>query len=349
MVLILWASCGPAERATPNAEVDSFHELSYAQLFRIEEGDSIFKLSVLDANDGGHSIFEIEVPLQGLPARKWSTMSTTHLPYLKALACIDRVVAAAYLEHVLDSAILELVQNGSIAELSKGSGVDKEVLVSSDPEILLTYPFGNVSQGLENVFQGTYIPVTEYQESHPLGRAEWIKFFGVLTGKKEMADSIFMQIERRYVDARERMDNRSNKPTVFFGSFWNAEWHISGGRSYIARLIEDAGCTYWSTGDTGTANVSVGLEQLILHKKEIDFFGRILHSPQTPGLEDLLSTDQRIHELVLGQEMPIVYTNSAFDDVFGQGVLEPYIMLEDLHEVSAGGMGAKYFHLYQAK
>ena len=79
------------------------------------------------------------------------------------------------------------------------------------------------------------VPVTEYLEVHPLGRAEWLRFFGVLFGVERKADSLYSTIAERYT--RVVVADTSNRPTVVFGSYWQGQWFVPSGNSYMARLI----------------------------------------------------------------------------------------------------------------
>lgn len=86
---------------------------------------------------------------------------------------------------------------------------DIERIIALKPETILLSPFEN--SGGYGKLDKLHIPIIEaadYMESSPLGRAEWMKFYGMLFGNEEgksngisgscepKADSLFAKIER---------------------------------------------------------------------------------------------------------------------------------------------------------
>ncbi len=63
----------------------------------------------------------------------------------------------------------------------------------------------------------TGIPVlinADWTETHPLGKAEWIKFFGALYNKNELAERLFNTIETNYTEAKKIAQNTTTQPTI---------------------------------------------------------------------------------------------------------------------------------------
>lgn len=93
-------------------------------------------------------------------------------------------------------------------------------------------------------FRELHIPfvyIGEYMETTPLGKAEWLVPFGELTDRREEAAALFTDIETRYDSLRMRATAFAERPSVMLNAPYRDVWFVPGDRSYMVRLIEDAG------------------------------------------------------------------------------------------------------------
>lgn len=261
-------------------------------------------------------------------------ISTTHLSYLAALGEMERVVAVAHLAHVRDPLAVDRIARGGITEIGTAEGLDRERLLATGARVVFDYPFGGSARATRAEL--TVVPVTEYLEEHPLGRAEWIRFFGTLLGKEHLADSLYRTIADRYELAARWAKDRPDHPTVFFGSNWEGQWHVPPGNSYMARLITDAGGKYCFTERRATGNIAVDLETVITEGRKADRFGVILANGGSVTTMAMVGGDDRLASLPAVSEGGF-YLDSEASDIFGQALLEPDVLLEDLSCVLHGG------------
>lgn len=278
--------------------------------------------------DSAHTdtIGDMVVPHGGL--ERIAVLSTTHLPYLSTLGTADHVVAAAHLEQVRDGATKERRAAGQVVEIGTADGVDREALITASPDVLLGYPFGR--SGSDTVVAGVpLLMIAEYLEPHPLGRAEWLKFFGVLVGKADLADSLYTGIAQRY-DAAKSNVSGNQRPKVLFGSYWNGQWWVPPGNSYMAQFIEDAGGDYLFSDRRGKENIAVDMETMIALGEQVDAWGIITSSDLEIGYPDFHHGDGRVEHIKAFGTHRLFYANSAVSDLFGKAVLEPDIVLNDL-------------------
>ena len=112
----------------------------------------------------------------------------------------------------------------------------------------------------------------DWVEKHPLGKAEWIKFFGVLYGKEKEADSIFNHIEKQYLDAKKLVQNVSKKPTILSGAMFKDIWYLPKGDSWQATVIEDAGGNYLWSQTEGTGSIALSIESVLDKAQNADFW-----------------------------------------------------------------------------
>lgn len=122
-----------------------------------------------------------------------------------------------------------------------------EKIVSLKPDIIFAYAIGKKDMPHIDKLRSLGIPVVytaEYLEPHPLGRAEWIKFFAAFFDKEHLADTIFNKIEQEYLNIKTKASNIKNKPQVLLNTPFEGIWYLPGTSSYMVQLINDAGGKY---------------------------------------------------------------------------------------------------------
>ena len=209
----------------------------------------------------------IDIPLQNIVVT-----STTHLTPLKILGLQDKLIGFPNTSYISNPVFRKLVKNGQIKELGSGRQINTEKLLMLHPDLLMQFSSGPV-QNSDKTFIKNGIPVlynADWMEQNPLGRAEWLKVFGILFDKEKLADSIFSQIEVRYLKIKQQIDTISHKPLVFQGGSFGDKWFVPGGRSYAAQLIKDAGGQYLWQNDTHNGSITLNFENVLLQLPKAD-------------------------------------------------------------------------------
>lgn len=271
--------------------------------------------------------------------------STTQVPFLRALGALDAVVAVAHADQVRDTTLMARLAAGTVVDITGGDGVDRERLIQLRPDALFGYPSGTPN-GV--TVPGTrVIEVVEYLEKHPLGRAEWLRVFGVLLGREATADSVFARVSETYRSARSRTSVNGDRPLVFFGSTWQGQWFAPAGNSYMARLITDAGGRYAFGDRHSGGNLTVDAEMVLAAAKQARFWGTVLASPGPVTAADVAGHDRRVMASPAFREQGVFVGNSMEADIFGEAVLRPDEVLLDLqgifHPALRGGRTPVYF------
>ena len=109
-------------------------------------------------------------------------------------------------------------------------------------------------------------------EAHPLGRLEWIKLYGLLTGREAEAENVF-EMQAAQVEAISP-EGDSGKTIAFFSVKSNGTVTVRGSEDYIARSIELAGGSYVFEsidGQETNASVSVTMETFYMTAKDADY------------------------------------------------------------------------------
>jgi iron complex transport system substrate-binding protein len=278
-----------------------------------------------------------------------ASLSTTHIPYLRELGLMDHLVGIGYGERVIDSLVRSRLDAGLTQSLTTGNDLNHELTLSLQPKILYLYLTNG--ERLAPLFEaGTAcVQVSEYAEEHPLGRSEWIKLFGALSGKSQRANQLFQELETRYRNAEAIAAKATYHPKVMIGSFDQGFWYAPSAKSFIAQLMRDAGGNYYYQDSTAQGNAVIPFERWWVDGMQCDFVGQILESPSEMNESLLLEKDQRIREWPCAKAHHLFGCNTAKHDYHGQALLEPDILLQDLiaifHPELLPEYAGRYFEL----
>ena len=282
--------------------------------------------------------------IQPLPQlREVVVASTTQLPFFSALEKDHLIRGVVHAGDLFDRSIAARVAEGSIRDVGTAEGLDQEQIHAIKPQAIFDHPFGRNLRGGSTV---PVINVTEYLEEHPLGRAEWLKFFGVLFRDEERADRLFDRIEERYRTAAAASALFLDTPVVFFASSWQGQWFAPPANSYMARLITDAGAAYALADHQAEGNITLDLESVLHKVRRSDHFGMILSTRDSITALTLAAGEPRLARIP-AVNMGGFHGNTALTDLFGQAILEPDIVLSDLmkifHPADTGTVEFRYF------
>ena len=110
------------------------------------------------------------------------------------------------------------------------------------------------------------IPVVEcadYMEVSALARAEWIRFYGRLVGKAELADSIFRGVASRYQQLKQQAGHSSQRPRLICEAPYNGQWFMPAGGSPMGQMYADAGADYLFSDIPGTGSAPLSIEHVL--------------------------------------------------------------------------------------
>ena len=220
-LLILLSSCVTHTRpAAPGG-------MEYAQWFDLQ-GD---KAIIVSPYGGTADTLEVTAPLRSIVC-----MSSSYIGFLDAIGCDSVATAVSGLAYVSDPEV-----QAHAVDVGYDAALDYETILNLRPDLVLTYAVSAAEppylQKLRDLGIRTAV-IHEHLESHPLARAEYIKFFGLLTGRKERADSLFADIRDRYLSLVKESDAPKS---VLVNIPYADQWYIPGGDNYMTRLIHDAG------------------------------------------------------------------------------------------------------------
>ena len=188
----------------------------------------------------------------------------------------------------------------TIVDCGSSMAPDIERIIALKPEAILVSPFEN--SGGYGKLDKLHIPLIEaadYMESSPLGRAEWMKFYGMLFGKAKnisttaagkaseatagkaseatlpascelRADSLFAQIEKEYLNLKAEAGKLPKGLSILTERKTGNVWYVPGGQSTIGILLKDANARYIFSDDKHSGSLPMSPEQILAKGSQVD-------------------------------------------------------------------------------
>ncbi len=227
-----------------------------------------------------------------VPIKNIVVTSTTHIPSLEMLGEEKSLLGFPNLNYISSEKVRALIDAKKIKELGTNQSLNTEVLIDLQPEVIIGYGLDNSNPTLDN-FEKNGLKVLlngDWNEQTPLGKAEWIKFFGALYGKQELANKIFTKIEKDYLKTLEIAKRATTNPTILAGDMFEDKWYLPQGTSWGCQLLKEAKGNYLWAETTGTGSLSLSFETVLEKAKEADLW---ITSGQFASLKEM--TDANPH------------------------------------------------------
>ena len=199
-----------------------------------------------------------------VPLRNAAVFSSVHCALLHELGADSAVGGICDIRFFNLPEYKKAVREGRIVNLGNSIQPDLERIINLNPDALLPSPFEN-SGGLGRA-ERLGIPViwcADYMEDTPLGRAEWIRFYGRLFGRAREADSIFSAVETHYKDLCAKTLTARTRPRLLPEMPWSGQWTLPGRGSSSAKLYADAGAEYLFANLDGKGGIPLSTEKVV--------------------------------------------------------------------------------------
>ncbi len=250
----------------------------YAHWFQLQDSADFQILTIFSPWDNGNEMAkyyltqDTNLTLVGktvihTPIHRIITASCTHIGFLSALNCTDLLVGVCNPELIYTPLSIASEQSEGIINMGDAMTPNIERITLAHPDIMFisTYAQGDAT-ATQLVKMGVpVLYVNEWIEKHPLARAEWIKVFGALTNRKQMADSIYSSVVDKYTNLCEDAKNLSPvRPSIMSGQDFRGTWYVPAGDTYMGVLFKDAGAKYKYQDKTYEGSIPLSLEQAII-------------------------------------------------------------------------------------
>ncbi len=272
----LLASCSGGKRGSAIELKGEVEPNLYAKGFEIAHYGSFSTISVEDPWDTTKILqcyilvekgkdLPINLP-QGTvvrtPVENIIMYTTIHAAIWEELESLDAIAGICEPEYLTSKAALRMMEEGKIHDCGKAASPNVEKIMDIGGQLIIASPFEHGGYGQADKLGIPIFESADYMETHPLGRVEWMKVFGMLSGKRDLADSLFRHTVENYNRLKELAAGVQHKPRVMSERKYGSSWFIVGGASYIAQMYKDAGADYIFSDNTETGSVPVAFEKV---------------------------------------------------------------------------------------
>lgn len=271
------------------------------------------------------------------PVEKIVCTSTTHIPLLDFLDETHTLAGFPGTDHISSPKARALIESGEIVSMGTETSMNIERLLEIGPEVLMDYAMQGENNYVKLAKNAgiTVVYNADYLEETPLGRAEWIKFAGLLFDKSDMADSIFNTIATAYDSLRTLASTVDEKPTVFSGIMYGDTWFLPGGRNSGAIFLNDAGANYLWKDTQSDGSLKLNFENVFSKAHNADYW---IGVADFRSFQALKNANRRYSEFQAFKSKQVYTYNAQIGakggfTFFELGYARPDIVLADLIKI----------------
>lgn len=363
-VAVSLLSCGRRTAAEPQTAGDSLF-MKYSTLLSIAEYDGytlatiknpwkpgklLHRYVLVDRGerivDRGESFPDatvIEVPIQ-----RAAVFTTVHCALLTEFGLGDRIVGVADSKYIKIPYIHEQIAKGRIVDCGNGLNPVVEKIMDIKPDVIMLSPFENSGgYGKTEEIGIPLIECAEYMETSPLGRAEWMRFYGLLFGVGEKADAMFHEVDSCYTALKQQATEAGEGRSVIVDKVVGSVWYMPGGRSTIGQMIQDAGGRYPWANDEQSGSLALPFESVLERGGESDVWMLRYSSDHEWDYRELLSGHQGYGQLRAFREKEVYGCNVEQSKFYEETPFHPNYLLNDfiqiLHPDIIGTSSLRYY------
>lgn len=222
------------------------------------------------------------------------------------------------------------LREGRVTDCGNSMSPSVEKIVALHPQVLFVSPFEKGSYGSVEQTGVPIIECADYMELSALGRAEWMKFYGLLVGKEREADSLFAVVEREYKQLAALAKTAKRKVSVITERNYGGVWYCPGGRSSMARLIADANGQYVFAADTHSGSLSLAPETVVAKAADADVWLFVYPGERPLNKEELLAEYEGYKALAAYRKGNIYECGSDVTLYFDEISFRPDWLLRDM-------------------
>lgn len=345
--------------AKPNEE----YAVRYAKGFQVEKFESFTKVSVRNPWDTTRMLQTYILVDKGInlptnlpegtivrtPLSSAATYSTIHCSTLNELNQVDIIKGVCEPQYIKIDIIQQRVKDGTIEDLGMASKPDTEKIIMLSPDAILATPIQGWTYGS---IDKTGIPIVEtvdYTEPHPLGRAEWIRFYSLFTGTGHLADSLFRITEKNYNEIKDAVAKTTDRPSVLLDLRYQGKWNTPGGQSFMAKMLADAGASYPWRDNLSATNMPLNFETVLDKAGESDIWLIKYNWPTDMTYESLKKEYKAYSNFKAYKDKNVYACNTAYSSYYEDLPIHPDYILKDMAYVFHPELFPNYTPRYYKK
>ena len=359
LLALLGTACGGSASYTPADFTTEVYTPAYASGFDIRgtERNAATLVTVRTPWQGGSGVEQhllvlregIEPPagfdgqIVKAPVRHVVCMSSSHVAMFDAIGQIRRVCGVSGIDYISNGYVNEHRCCGEVLDVGYDTNLNFERLAAMQPDLMLLYGVtgeNTVVTGKLRELGIPYIYVGDYMEESPLGKAEWLMVAAELCNDRGRGAETFGGIAERYGAIKTAVAGSAPavRPKVMLNTPYRDTWFMPSSRSFMIRLIEDAGGEYVYTKNDSDTSVAVDLEEAYLLASSADVW---LNVGPCNTLAELTTQNPKFAGIPAVRNRMVFNNNrrqtpAGGSDFWESGVIRPDLVLRDLSLILGG-------------
>lgn len=341
VVLFCICACGRGEH------VLIAEPLQHASLLRMSDSDGVCIVEVLDPWNENKLMERyllvdttrcmpdqtMEGTIVYVPLQRVVVTSSPHAVLMVDLQAHDAIAMMFDTAYVFNATLKENIRNGIIADGGSAMRPALEKISAVHPDAIWATPFENSGYGGLQQLGTPVISCVDYMEETPLGRAEWMRFYGRLVGKGAQADSLFAVVQKEYDALCSVTEQATRQPTVLCDMMQGGTWLMPGGKSYVAQMLADAGTRYLFAQHAEKGSVAMSFEYVFAQARNADVWLIKSASPAHFGYADITKEHSAYQEFDAWKKKSVYHCNTLSVPYFEETVFRPERLLRNLVNV----------------
>lgn len=274
----------------------------------------------------------IDIPLRSIIA-----MSSMHVGLAEFLGAEDLIVGLGNLKYVSSPKVIQRIDAGKVREVGRDQTVNDEQVITMQPDLLMA--MGSPTARLDHyrTIRGAGVPVlinSEWVETTPLGRAEWVKLLAALLNKETLVNQKFAKVEQEYNRLAALTKPVASKPTIISGMNSKDAWFVPDGDSYMTRFFLDAGGKYPWVNRRATGSLPLNFEAVYPFALTADYWLNVgmmsVDSKQSVLAKDVRYADFKAFKTGRLYSYTKRVNSRGSNDFWESGAVNPHLVLADL-------------------
>ncbi len=358
------ASCGGSHSSHSAVTQGDKIEMRYAENLLIEEHPDFTEVTVrnpwdtlrilqkylLVPRDSALPAALPEGTVVRTPVTNALVYSTVHNSLISELGCIDAIGGICNAKYINNPELKSRLASGRIADCGISLSPDLEKILALRPQVIMLSPFENNDKYAKVGELG--IPIIEcadYMETSPLGRAEWVRFYGLLFGSREASEKMFAATEEEYLRLKALAATATEHPSVIIDQRYGQVWNVPGGPSTIGRLIEDAGGRNPFASYPQSGSVPLAPEKVLGMAHDADVWFIRYNQEKEKDLAELAKDAPVNSRFKAFRDGNVFCCNTRYVDFYGETPFHPDRVLRDMIICMHPGLlgedaSTKYYH-----
>ena len=344
--LLSLTSCNTNNKDVELLKTDSVLSVRYAKGFSVSYSSQYKQVEVFNPWREGDVLAvyylvedsSVQTPKDGIrlqiPLRSIGITSCTQIEFLSLAGALPAVKGVCSPELIYNQTLQQSYQNGEVVYLGDGFRFNMENLLLLHPDALMLTSYSQQEDENMRRLKTSGIRLiynNEWMENSLLARAEWIKFVACFFNKESFADSLFCRMEENYFRLKSLAQTAKNRPAIIAGGSFKGTWYMPSGKTFMGKLYEDAGGSYYYARDTSLGSLPLNFETVLLHQRHAE----VWLNAQANSIAELLAQDSRYGLFDAVQNKRIYNFNAktsskGANDFWESGLAHPDKILSDV-------------------